>query len=165
MANAIKILQDDHNSVRILFGQAQQVTAGRSGDEDKVALQLASMLRAHNTLEEEFIHPLLKRLNPSMADAWTGEHDTTRELLAEIERLPSGMERREVIGRLREVVKAHADNHDTSIFPFLLEKLDLVAMEDLGRAMHIRQQELLHDGVDTTGAASTARPATIHPNI
>lgn len=165
MPNAIKMLQDDQNSARILFGQIQQVPAGLSGAEDKAALQLASMLSTHNTLVEEFIHPLLNKFEPAVADESERGYGQTRELLAEIEDLPSGMERRDVMVDLQGIVKAQGEMNESSVYPLLTEKLGVSGLEDLGKVMMARQQELLHNDSDTTGAASTAGPQVVTPKI
>ena len=114
MPNAIKMLQDDQNSARILFGQVQQVPAGQAGTEDKAALQLASMLSTHNTLVEEFIHPLLQKFEPTVAEESEGGYGQTRRLLSEIDDL-DGMERRNVLAELQEIVKAQGEMNESSV--------------------------------------------------
>ena len=165
MPNAIKMLQDDQNSMRMLFGQIQQVPAGQSGGEDKAALQVASMVITHNALVEEFIHPLLSDLRPEMAKEAEGSRRETRRILAQIDDLPSGMDRRDAIGELQGVVKAQGEQEE-AIYPLLSETLGLSELEDLGRSMMVRQQQLLQQGEDTTHAASLARPqGASSPNI
>ncbi len=164
MPHAIKMLQDDNNSVRILFGQIQAVPAGQADAEDKAALQLASMLTTHSVLENEFINPMLARFEPALAKECEAEHDEANRLLADIDGL-DGMERRDVILELQAVVAAHAATQETSVFPLLSERLGVIELEDLGRSMMARQQELLHEGADTTGAAETAGQHTVTPRI
>jgi len=164
MPHAIKMLQDDNNSARILFGQIQAVPAGQADAEDKAAIQLASMLTTHNVLENEFINPMLARLAPALADECVAEHDSANRLLTEIEGL-DGMERRDAILALQEVVQAHGVTQETSVFPLLTERLGVIELEDLGRSMMTRQQELLHEGADTTGAAETAGQHFVTPRI
>lgn len=165
MPNAIKMLQDDQNSARILFGQIQQVPAGHSLDEDKAALQLAAMLTTHNTLVEEFIHPVLAKFDPAVAEESERGYGQTRRLLGEIDDLPSGMDRRDVMVTLQGIVKDQGEMNEKSVYPLLTEKLGVSGLEDLGRVMLSRQQELLQDGEDTTGAASTAGPQSVTPKI
>lgn len=157
MPNAIKMLQDDQNSMRILFGQIQQLPAGQFGGENEAALQLASMVSAHNTLVEEFIHPLLADLRPEEAEEAEAVRAETRRMLAKIDGIPAGLDRRDALLELQGVVKDQGEQEE-AVYPFLTEKLGLVKIEDLGRSMMARQQELLHEGEDTTNAASTARP-------
>ena len=165
MPNAIKILQDDQNSMRILFGQIQQAPAGQFGGEDKAALQIAAMLTTHNALVEEYLHPLLADLQPEMAKEAEGRRGETRRMLAQIDDLPSGIDRRDAMVELQHVVKAQGEQEE-AFYPLLTKKLGLVELEDLGRTMMARQQELLQEGEDTTNAASLARPqGAATPNI
>ena len=164
MPHAIKMLQDDNNSVRILFGQIQAIPAGQADAEDKAALQLAAMLTTHNVLENEFINPMLTRFEPALAKECVAEHDAANRLLADIAGL-DGLERRNVILELQEVVKAHGDTQEKTVFPLLTEKLGVIELEELGRSMMTRQQELMHEGADTTGAAETAGQHVITPRI
>lgn len=156
MPNAIRMLQDDNNSVRILLGQVQLVPAGQAFAEDKAATQLASMLHTHSSLEDEFITPWLSQFDQSLADESNSEHDQAKRLLARIESLPAGLPRRRVMAELEKVVREHAALQEASVFPLMSEKLDVGELEHLGRTMMARQQVLLHEGADTTGAAETA---------
>jgi hypothetical protein len=156
MPNAIKMLQDDNNSVRILLGQVQLVPAGQADAEDKAAIQLASMLTTHSQLEDEFITPMLTKFDAALADESDGEHEQAKGLLARIESLPAGLERRRLMAELKEVVRAHAATQEASVFPLLSETLDVGELEQLGRTMRARENVLLHEGADTTGAAETA---------
>ena len=156
MPNAIKMLQDRNNSLHILLGQVQMVPAGQADAEDKAAVQLASMFRTLSRLEDDFITPMLTKLDSALADESDDEHARAKRLLAEIEGLPAGLARRHLIAAFGEVVKAHRVLQEASVFPLLTQKLDVGEIENLGRTMHAREQVLLHEGADTTGAAETA---------
>lgn len=154
MPNAIKILQDDNNSLRMLLVQVQLIPAGQADAEDKAAGQLASMLKTHGALEDEFITPLLIMFDPDLAAESDREHDEVKRLLGRIESL-RGMERRHVMTDLQEVVRAHKHAQEITVFPLLTKKLSLDELEGLGHAMSTRQQVLLHEGADVTSAAET----------
>jgi len=154
MPNAIKMLQDDNNSLRMLLCQVQLIPAGQADAEDKAARQLASMLRTHSVLEDEFITPLLTKFEPDLATESDSEHDEVKRLLGRIESL-RGLERRHVMIELQEVVRGHKHAQEISVFPLFTKKLSLDELERLGHAMSIRQQVLLQEGVDVTSAAET----------
>jgi len=156
MPNAIKMLQDDNNSMHILLGQVQMIPAGQADAEDKAALQLVSMFSAQSRLEDEFITPMLDKLDPALADESDGEHAEVKRLFTKIEGLSAGLERRHVIADLKEVVNAHKATQESSVFPLLIEKLDVGEIESLGRTMRVREQQLRTEDADTTGAAETA---------
>jgi len=155
MPNAIKMLQDDNNSVRILLDQVQLVPAGQSDAEDKAALQVASMLTTQSCLEDEFITPMLTKLDPTLAEESDSEHEEAKRLLARVGKT-AGLERRHVMAELHDVVQAHQVLQEASVFPLLIEKLDVGEIENLGRQMRAREDVLLHQGASTTGAAETA---------
>jgi len=156
MPNAIKMLQDDNNSMHILLGQIQMVPAGQADAEDKAAAQVASMFTTHSRLEDEFITPMLTKLHPELAAESDDEHDQAKRLLAKIEYLPAGLARRHVMAEFSEVVKAHKLTQEASVFPLLTETLDVGELESLGRKMRAAEQLLRQTAADTTGAAETA---------
>jgi len=167
MANAIKMLQDDHNSVRMLFGQFHQVPAGQGDMAEKAARQIASMLTTHAALEEEFIYPVLADINSDLADESVSEHDTVEGLLKDLEGIESGTDSglSELLTQLQAAVQAHVEKEEEAVFPLLTEKLGVSQLEDLGRKMLGRQQELLQENADTTGAAQIGRPQTTYPKM
>ena len=156
MPNAIKMLQDDNNSMHILLGQVQLIPAGQADAEDKAAAQVASMFTTHSRLEDEFITPMLTELHPELAAESDDEHAEAKRLLARIEALPAGLARRHVIAEFSDVVKAHKLTQEASVFPLLIKMLDVGQLEALGRRMQAAEQPLRHAAVDTTSAAETA---------
>lgn len=165
MANAIKMLQDDHNSARVLFNQIPTIQGGAQDEEEKATLQLISLLQTHTTLEEEMIYPILKESHPDLIKHSEDEHDEAKQLIAELEKLPAGMELREMVQRLKIAVEEHVAEEEEKVFPLLSETLGVSGLEDLGRQMLGRQQELMQDAEETTGAASAGRPKNIYPKM
>ncbi len=165
MANAIKMLQDDHNSVRTLCKQLPTIQNGAQDEEEKTALQIVSLLQTHSTLEEELVYPVLADSHPDLVKHAEQEHAEANAILGEIEALGAGVELREAVLRLQESVEAHVAEEEETVFPLLTEVLGIDGLEDLGRAMLTRQQELMKDAVETTGGAMAGRPKDIYPRI
>jgi hemerythrin-like domain-containing protein len=165
MANAIKMLQDDHNSARVLFKQIPTIQNGAQDEEEKAAMQLISLLETHTTLEEEMVYPLLQDAHPDLIKHSEEEHDEAKQLIKEVAKLPAGVELREAVGRLQVAVEEHVDEEEEKLFPLLTELLGVSGLEELGRDMLTRQQELMQAAVETTGAAATGRPKNIYPKI
>ncbi len=165
MANAIKMLQDDHNSMRMLFRQLPTIQNGAQDEEEKAALQIISMLETHTTLEEELVYPILAEAHPDLIKHAEDEHAEAKQLLAELEKMPAGMEMRELVGRLQIAVEAHVEDEEEKVFPLLTEAVGVGGLEDLGRKMMARQQELMQKADDTTGAASTGMPKNVYPKL
>ena len=167
MANAIKILQDDHNSVRILFGQFHQIPAGQGDQAQTTATQIVSLLKAHAAIEEELIYPILAEDSKELAGESVDDHAEMKRLIKEIEKTDPGTDSgmSELLTQLQAVVMAHVEKEEDTVFPLLVEKLGVSQLEDLGLAMYGRQQELLQEYPDTTNAASAGRPAITTPRI
>ncbi len=75
-------------------------------------------------------------------------------MLAQIDDLPSGMDRRDAMLELQHVVKTQGEQEE-AFFPLLTEKLGLVELKDVGRAMMARQ--LMPAGHDVVDAAALWR--------
>lgn len=165
MANAIKMLQDDHNSVRILFRQLPTIQNGAQDEEEKAAVQIVSLLETHTTLEEELVYPLLADAHPELVQHSREEHAEAKQLLKDVEKLPAGMELREAVLRLSESVEAHVAEEEEKVFPLLTEMLGVGGLEDLGRQLMSRQQELMQKAAETTGAAAAGMPKNIYPKM
>lgn len=165
MANAIKMLQDDHNSVRVLMKQLPTIQNGAQDEEEKAALQIVSLLQTHTTLEDEMVYPVLAESHPDLIKHAKEEHAEATELLKAVEKLPAGTELREAVSRLQMAVEEHVAEEEEKLFPLLTEALGVSGLEDLGRQMLARQQELMQAAEETTGAASAGRPKGIYPKI
>ncbi len=167
MANAIKMLQDDHNSVRILFGQFHQIPGGQGDAAEKTARQIASLLITHSSLEEEFIYPVLAEVNKDLADESVAEHAEAKRLLDELDGMEAGTDSglSELLTQLQAAIEAHVAKEEESVFPVLTDRLGVSELEDLGRKMLGRQQELMQENEDTTGAAQVGRPQTVYPKM
>lgn len=165
MANAIKMLQDDHNSVRMICKQIPTLQGSAQDEEEKAARQLISMLETHTTLEEELVYPLLADTHPDVVKEAEEEHAAAAGILAEIKKLPAGMELRAAVTQLLETVEHHVAEEEETIFPLLTEKLGLSGLEDLGRQLMGRQQELMQAAESNVGAGSTAMPQQMTPRI
>jgi len=165
MANAIKMLQDDHNSVKMLFKQLPTIKAGSKDEEEKAALHIISLLETHTSLEAELVYPVLADANSELIKHAEDEHEEASSILAEIKKMPAGPEMRDAVSRLQVVVEAHVAEEEETVFPLLTEVLGVAGLEDLGREMMSRQQELMQDADETTGAASAGMPKNVYPKL
>lgn len=165
MANAIKMLQDDHNSFRMICRQLPTIQNGARDEEEKAALQLISLLETHTTLEEELVYPVLADSHPELIKHAEDEHAEAAELLADIKKMPAGIELREAVRALQEAVDKHVDEEEETLFPLLTEALGVSGLEDLGLQLMGRQQELMQAAEDTTGASATGMPKNVYPKM
>jgi len=165
MANAIKLLQDDHNSVRMICRQLPTIQSGAGDEEEKAALQLVSLLETHTTLIEELVYPVLADAHPQVIKESEDAHDKAAAIVADIKKMPAGMELRETVQNLQAVFEVQAEREETTIFPLLTETLGLSGLEDLGHKMMGRQQELMQAAESTTGASATGMPKNVYPKL
>lgn len=163
MANAIQVMADGHNSVRIMCVQLPAIID--RFDEEKAAVRLVALLRTHTTLEEELVYPLLADRYPDLIDHAEVEHEAADRLLDEIESLPPRVKLRQTVALLWDNVQAHVKKEEREIWPLLTQMLDLAGLEALGRQMIGRQQELMQQSVDTVGAAAIGRLQSIYPKL
>ncbi len=165
MANAIKMLQDDHNSVRMLCSQVPTLQGGARDEEEKAALQIISLLETHTTLEEELVYPVVADAHPDLIKHAEEEHDEAKRIVAEIKKMPPSAELREAVTQLGAAVAAHAAEEEEDLFPLLTEALGVEGLEDLGLRMLARQQELMQHAEETAGASATAMPKNVYPKL
>ncbi len=165
MPNAIKMLQDDHNSVHMLCRQIPTLLAGTQDEEEKAAHQLVSMLQTHLKLEEELVYPLVASSAPDVVSGFEVAHAEMDEILAEIRAMPAGMPLRDAVTRLGEAVESHVVTQESTLFPLLSEALGISGLEDLSHGMMARQQELMQHAYETAGAAGTALPKNVYPKL
>lgn len=165
MANAIKMLQDDHNKVRMLCKQLPTIQNGARDEEELAGQAIVSLLRAHSTLEEELVYPVLADSHPDLVQHAVEEHAEAKAILDEIEEIGAGPGLREVVLRLQESLEAHVAEEEETVFPLLTEVLGIDGLENLGMQMLTRNQELMQEAPDTTGMAATGQPKNIYPKM
>ncbi len=165
MANAIKILEDEHNAVNMLCSQMPTIQNGARAEEEKAAVRIVSLLKNHTALEEELVYPVLAESHPEFIELLEDEHEEANHLVAEIEAMPPDDELREAVMRLHLAIQKHVAEEEEKLFPLLNESLGRSGLEDLGLRMMHRQQELMQATVDQVGASATGQPKNIYPKL
>ena len=146
----VDLLQDQHQQVRSLFSQLEEVSGDASRDQFE---QLVRLLAVHETAEEEVVYPAVRKMvddGDRLADARTAEEAEAKEALSELERL--GVDHADFGAKLnsfRQMVLTHAENEETQVFPKL-------------RAAHSSEQlQTMARGVQ---AAESFAPTHPHPH-
>jgi hemerythrin superfamily protein len=156
---AIDLLIADHNRVRGLFAQFK--AAHENDDTDtmsEVALKIFEDLEVHTTIEEEIFYPAVHDTDGDISevvDEGIQEHHVAKVLIAEAKQLPDGSE--EWVAKVQvliENVEHHADEEEAEMFPPLRSKLPTEQLEQLGKQLEARKQQLgapvLADKIDLT---------------
>jgi iron-sulfur cluster repair protein YtfE (RIC family) len=152
--DALVLLHQDHERVKRLFAQFDQVPEGRS----EIVEAACSALSAHTQLEEELFYPAvqehIKRGN--LVEEARVEHDTVKQLSSKLQSgLLDDAARDATFRVMARVVTQHIALEERELFPDVRgSDLDLVA---LGERMRSHQQGLQQNPVLTKGQHSTAR--------
>lgn len=138
MADAVKVLIDDHIKVKRMFMEFE-----RSSDF-QLAKQICDELTMHTTLEEEVVYPVLRdEVDEEMAEHAEEEHDEAKALIEEIQAMePGDPMLASTMRRLQSAVEEHVQEEETEVFP----KMEAVVgdkLTDLGTELFRRRTELM----------------------
>ena len=152
--DAIELLTTDHDEVRQLFAEYEQLAADEASDEEREELagQICDALTAHATVEEEIFYPAARDVidDVDLIDEAVEEHAGARSLIEQIRGMRASDEQYDATVReLQEAIEHHVHEEEQELFPLLRESsLDLQALAD---EMTMRKEEVLDDllGGDT----------------
>jgi hemerythrin superfamily protein len=145
--DAVQLLIDDHTQVKQLFAQ---IIDGDEEERQELFDQLNMALRAHSKIELEIFYP--RAVEQKVGDEeWVEDakedHTMVEETLDELVEL--GVDDEEFIPRLtelRDAVVDHADNdEENDIFGRVKEKLSSTQLEEMGKEMLTRKNQLLRE--------------------
>lgn len=146
--DAIALLSADHEDVRRLFAEYDELVADGAGAEERGALaeQICTALTAHAQIEEELFYPAAREAlqDAEQIDEAEAEHASARALIDQIQGLEADDELFDATMRLlQEAVEHHVDEEEGALFPLLAEtELDL---ETLGEQLAARRDEVLSE--------------------
>lgn len=144
--DAIALLTADHEDVRQLFAEYEDLVADQADEQDRraLALQICDALTAHATVEEEIFYPAARAAlgDDDMLDEAEAEHASAKALIAEIQALdPSDDAFDDKVRLLAETVEHHVLEEEGDLFPQLQEtEMDL---QGLGEQIATRKEEVL----------------------
>lgn len=146
--NAIELLITDHENVRRLFDEYEELADDEADEEDRKALadEICAMLTVHSMLEQEVIYPAAREAvdDQEQLDEAEAEHQQIDDLIAEIQEMePSDASYDDKLTLLSEQVEHHVREEEDELFPMMeASELDL---DELGRALAERRAELLEE--------------------
>jgi hemerythrin superfamily protein len=145
--NALDLLTDDHQKVRQLFEQAQQI---RDNDEKKgIFDQIDTELAVHAELEETIFYPALEEhdeLKDLVREA-REEHEQVEQLLLEIEDLATeDTDFTSPLAQLETTVEHHGAEDEEEMFPKIREIFDKTALERLGKELQSAKGNQMNPG-------------------
>jgi hemerythrin-like domain-containing protein len=131
---ALEFLAGDHRKMEALIGRLE-----KEGLDEGLIGELATVLHVHERIEEELFYPAVRAATKSKAliEGAVGDHQHLRKLLDE---------RR--LGELGAGLAAHIADEESHIFAAAERTLGRDRLDEMGRAMARRLEELAPRGDD-----------------
>ncbi len=169
--DAIEMLKADHDKVKDMFKQFDELMDQDGSKKEKTALaqRICDALKIHSQIEEEIFYPAVRLAidDDDLVDEAEAEHASIKELVEQIEAMHAGDDRYDAkVIVLGEQVEHHVVEEEDEMFPMV--KSAKVDTAGLGAQMHQRKQALMaelgvreeHD--DGMAAASKKKSKPTH---
>ena len=146
--DALDLLKADHDKVKSLFREFDDLRASDDEDERKGELvdEICYELTLHTMIEEEIFYPVLRSAieDDDMMDEADVEHAGARELISQLEVMYPGDDHYDAtVAVLGEEIAHHIDKEETDMFDAARRAgLDI---DDLGEKLAARKEELDED--------------------
>jgi len=156
---ATSLLSSQHRKVEALFKKLEN---GRA-DHGPVLQELANSLAAHMAIEQELFYPAVKEVDSEMIDESFEEHALAELALKRL--IATDHEENEFNARvvaLKELIEHHVEEEEQELFPKIEKHLDEEELDELGKQMKARFQEVFDAGFAETvpkGMAKTSADA------
>jgi hemerythrin superfamily protein len=141
--DAITLLTEDHEHVKSLFEQYEELGDRAHITKQKLALQICEELTKHATAEEEIFYTAVREAtkDDDMLDEAIVEHASAKDLIAQIISMEATDELYDAkVKVLGELIDHHVKEEEDEMFPKARKaKLDLMA---LGEAIALRKQQI-----------------------
>lgn len=143
--DAIDLLVSQHNEVKGLFKQFDDLGERATTSKKKLANEICEQLIMHTAIEEEIFYPALREASKEMKDMIDEavvEHASAKDLIAQVQEMEPGEDLYDAkVTVLGEYIEHHVDEEEEEMFP-KVRKLGL-DLEALGAEMAARRDELL----------------------
>ncbi|WP_343732346.1 hemerythrin domain-containing protein [Duganella sp.] len=141
--DAIALLTEDHENVKAMFEQYEELGDRAHVSKHKLALQICEALTKHTMIEEEIFYPAVRQAikEEDMMDEAIVEHASAKDLIAQIQSMePTDDLFDAKVKVLSEMIDHHVEEEETEMFPKARKaKLDL---EELGETMAARKEQI-----------------------
>ncbi len=142
--DAITLLTEDHEQVKSLFEQYEELGDRAHASKQRLALKICEELTKHSTIEEEIFYPAVRRAakgNEDLIDQSIVEHASAKELIAQLMQMDAGDELFDAkVKVLAEQVLHHVEEEEGTMLPKARHaRLDLM---ELGMQMAQRKEEV-----------------------
>ena len=141
--DAITLLTEDHEQVKAMFEQYEELGDRAHVSKHKLALQICDELIKHTMIEEEIFYPAVRKAikDDDIMDESLVEHAAAKDLIAQIQEMDPGDELFDAkVKVLSEQIDHHVQEEEGEMFPKVRKaKLDL---QELGEEMAARKENI-----------------------
>ncbi|MCV7077025.1 hemerythrin domain-containing protein [Mycobacterium szulgai] len=160
--DVVDFLVSQHEQIKSLFEE----TLSASGKQREEAfVELRRLLAVHETVEEEIVHPRVKRKiadGKAVVEKRLEEEHEAKTVLKDLERLDvDSAEFTSQLQELRDAVLDHAEHEEKDEFTKLVEQLSSDELQKMGRAAKLAEviaPTRPHAGVESQMANLVAGP-------
>ncbi|MYM86115.1 hemerythrin domain-containing protein [Rugamonas sp. FT82W] len=141
--DALTLLTEDHEHVKSLFEQYEELGDRAHVSKQKLALQICTELTKHATAEEEIFYPAVRAATKAedLMDEALVEHASAKDLIAQIISMESTDDLYDAkVKVLSDLIEHHVQEEEGEMFPKVRNtKLDLDA---LGTQIAARKEQV-----------------------
>jgi hemerythrin superfamily protein len=148
-SDAIDMLTSDHEDVKLLFAEYEELAGdgGSAEEREELARYICDALTVHTTVEEEVFYPAARDAidEPELLDRAVAEHRAAKALIAQILAMnPADSDYDATVQALQEAVDQHVHEEEEQLFPRVQEAgIDLRALgEQMAERKEQAQEEL-----------------------
>lgn len=145
MADALKMLKDDHEKVKGLLSKLDATTERAEKTRTEMLQTLKAELTVHETIEEEVLYPALKEYAETKEIALEAyeEHHVVDQVMSELEATPVEDETWGAkLAVMKENLEHHIEEEEKEMFKQARQVMSDEELEQLGERMAARRQEL-----------------------
>ena len=140
--DAIALLTEDHENVKNMFEQFENLSDRATASKRKLATQICEELIKHTTIEEEIFYPAVRaaigKNDQDMMDEAVVEHQSAKELIDQILSMDPSEDLYDAkVKVLSEMVDHHVQEEEDEMFSKARESG--VDLEELGQQMAERK--------------------------
>lgn len=152
MMDAIQLLKNDHQAMKDLLEELTQTTSRAVKRRTALLQEIQLNLHAHTTIEEEIFYPAFRdagsKDQATMYFEALEEHRAAEDLvLPDLTKTSPDSE--QFAGRakvLKELIEHHIQEEEKDMFKQARQLLDKTELQELGKRMTERKQEIIQAG-------------------
>ena len=137
--DAVRLLTDQHDQIRRLFGSWDQLSTRASKRKEDLVRELITILVKHAKIEEQVFYPAVASEvagQERLIEESLEEHHAMELLLSELDRMRPESERFHAkVTVVKELLVHHLDEEEQDLFPAVVDGMSERRRRELGSAM------------------------------